>query len=227
MYWQENTEGKKFTVQDDVVDVSFTVTCRCLTVDHAYDLSQALRTVLPWFGDDDEAGVHPIHVADSGNGWMRPENPDDVLYLSRRTKLILRVPRPRVEATMGLSGNTLDVGGNSIEVGKGTVKPLSTITTIFSRYIVADDSADENGFLQKLSHRLDERGIKPKKMLCGMENVISTPERKVHTRSLMLADLSVEESVKLQQFGLGPMRHLGCGLFIPHKGINDLKQQTD
>jgi len=49
----------------------------------------------------------------------------------------------------------------------------------------------------------------------------------MHTRSLMLADLTVEEAVKLQQQGLGADRKLGCGLFIPHKGINPVKQVLD
>ena len=35
----------------------------------------------------------------------------------------------------------------------------------------------------------------------------------------MLADLSADESLRLQQFGLGPYRYIGCGLFIPYKGI--------
>jgi CRISPR/Cas system CSM-associated protein Csm4 (group 5 of RAMP superfamily) len=43
----------------------------------------------------------------------------------------------------------------------------------------------------------------------------------------MLADLAVEESVRLQQRGLGPGRTLGCGLFLPHKDINEVRQVLD
>jgi hypothetical protein len=64
-------------------------------------------------------------------------------------------------------------------------------------------------------------------MLCGMERVIATPDRKIQARSLMLADLAVEESVRLQQRGLGPGRTLGCGLFLPHKDINEVRQVLD
>ena len=35
----------------------------------------------------------------------------------------------------------------------------------------------------------------------------------------MLADLLPEDSVKLQEVGLGPARKLGCGLFMPQKDI--------
>jgi hypothetical protein len=41
----------------------------------------------------------------------------------------------------------------------------------------------------------------------------------------MIADLPVEESLRLQKTGLGPHRYLGCGLFIPHKGIKDVRSK--
>jgi hypothetical protein len=33
----------------------------------------------------------------------------------------------------------------------------------------------------------------------------------------MLHALSPEQSLRLQQHGLGPQRLLGCGIFVPHK----------
>jgi len=40
----------------------------------------------------------------------------------------------------------------------------------------------------------------------------------------MVADLEPEQSVRLQQIGIGPGRTIGCGLFIPHKGIAAVKE---
>ncbi|NCA73146.1 MAG: type I-MYXAN CRISPR-associated protein Cas6/Cmx6, partial [Sphingobacteriia bacterium] len=40
------------------------------------------------------------------------------------------------------------------------------------------------------------------------------------------AVLTREESIRLQREGLGPHRGLGCGLFIPHKGIDPVKSPT-
>ena len=64
-------------------------------------------------------------------------------------------------------------------------------------------------------------------MLPGKITVIDTPDGPLATRSLMLADLSAEESLRLQQRGLGHGRYFGCGLFIPYKGIKAVKRQTD
>lgn len=227
MYWQETKENKRYAVPDDIVDVVYSIECRALPVDHAYALSQAIQRALPWFTQEDAAGLHTIHVAESGNGWMRPEQADALLYLSRRTKLTLRLPKHRIEDAGKLTGQTLDIDGKPLRVEKSVVRLLSTITTLFSRYIVTRDGTDEDVFLQDAMALFHKMGVYPNKMLCGMEHVIATPDRTIRARSLMLADLAVEESVKLQQQGLGTDRKLGCGLFIPHKDIREVKPVLD
>lgn len=227
MYWQEAKENERYIVPDDIVDVVFSIQCRTLPVDHSYALSQAVSEALPWFADEEQAGLHTIHVAESGNGWIRPDDPNALLHLSRRTKLMLRLPKRRIGDASKLTGQTLDIGGNTMQVEKAVIKPLSAITTLFSRYIVASEGLDEMAFMRETQALLADMGITPKKMLCGMERVITTPERKIHTRSLMLADLAVEESVRLQQRGLGSGRTLGCGLFLPHKDIHEVRPVLD
>ena len=41
----------------------------------------------------------------------------------------------------------------------------------------------------------------------------------MHTRSLMVADLPYEDALELQKQGIGPMRQMGFGLFIPQKNF--------
>jgi len=220
-------ENEGYIVPDDIVDVAFSILCRTLPVDHSYSLSQALCEALPWFADEEHAGLHAIHVAESGNGWMRPDDPDALLHLSRRTKLMLRLPKQRVGDAGKLTGQTLSIDGNSMQVEKAAVKPLSAVTTLFARYLVAKEGVDETAFMREAQSRLADMDIHPKKMLCGIGRVITTPDREIQTRSLMLADLTVEESVRLQQRGLGPGRKLGCGLFIPHKDIREVRHILD
>ena len=55
-----------------------------------------------------------------------------------------------------------------------------------------------------------------------LEKKITTPNGIIHTRSLMVADLRKSESVKLQEQGIGEHRLLGCGLFVPQKGIESV-----
>ena len=73
MFWQESRKDEVAPASGDVTDVSYQIRCRALPVDHAWALSEAVQKVLPWIGSETGAGVHTIHVAESGNGWMRPD----------------------------------------------------------------------------------------------------------------------------------------------------------
>lgn len=228
MYWEEDKQEEQKHILDDVVDLVFGIQCKCLPVDHIHALSESVQKVLPWLNDEPAAGVHSIHVAASGNGWMRPDEPDALLHLSKRTRLEIRVPKHRIDDALQLEGVSLDVNGYSIEVRKATVRQMSTITTLFSRYLATDANLDkEEQVIEWVVEQLRNLDIKPRKMLCGTEHHIDTPQGKIRTRSLMLADLEVEESIRLQEQGLGPFRNMGCGLFIPHKDIHDIRQKKE
>ncbi|NIR27811.1 MAG: type I-MYXAN CRISPR-associated protein Cas6/Cmx6 [Gammaproteobacteria bacterium] len=219
-YWDEDDEAQDYEVPDDVVDMAFRISCACLPIDHANALSKALHEVLPWLAEENDAGIHVIHGAASGNGWVRPEDPaHDVLYPSRRTRMTLRLPKARVENTRGLTGAVLDIDGHGLTVGEASVRPLAALPTLFARYVVADPGQDESRFLEATVEELKALGVPVRKVLCGRTGMLRRPEGDVFTRSVLVADLDPQESVTLQQRGLGPLRRMGCGLFIGHKGI--------
>jgi hypothetical protein len=85
-------------------------------------------------------------------------------------------------------------------------------------------NVDEEGFLRWAADTLAARDIRIRKALCGKTTALATPDGPLDTRSLMLAGLKPDESLRLQQQGLGPHRAMGCGLFIPHKGIDAVHQ---
>lgn len=227
MYWQEKSEGPG-VVPDEIVDLAFAISCRCLPLDHAYALSQAVLRALPWFEGEEHAGIHLIHGAESAHGWQRPSDPDkDVLYLSRRTKLTLRLPKERISDAEMLSGTTLDVAGHALALHGATVRPLSPLTTLHARYVIAPEDGAEEQFLEETAGALARMGLAARKLLCGKPHVFRIPGGRLFTRRLMVAELRVEESVRLQQLGLGPGRKMGCGLFIPHKGIASIAPGED
>lgn len=220
MFWQEDDETPTLGVADDIVDVLFALECRSIPVDHAYALSQALLEAAPWL-DAPGCGIHLIHGAGSQNGWERPAHGQDQhLLLSRRTKLNIRVPTAKLnDLRAALEGRTLDVAGTTLGIGRCKPRPLGREGTLFSRYVAGPAGVDEDAFLHWAADALGQMDIRVRKALCGKTTSLATPDGPVETRSLMLADLSQEESLRLQQQGLGPHRAMGCGLFIPHKGI--------
>jgi CRISPR-associated protein Cas6 len=219
MYWEEPTKEATVSRSDDVIDLVYPIACNYLPVDHSYALGQAVVQLLPWLPDEDGAGVHPIQVAISAHGWERPAGADDLLHLSKRTRLVIRVPRHRMEDAHSLVGQQLDVRGQELAItGEPGVRPLQPSATLYSRN-VALGVDDEDLFLRAAAELLERLDILVRKMLPGKFAAIGTPDGPLTTRSLMLADLSADESLRLQQFGLGPYRYIGCGLFIPYKGI--------
>ena len=222
MLWQDTPDEKHEAACEDVVDLAFRLSGGTLAVDHAHALSRALLAELPWLADEPQSGVHQIHVASSGHGWTRPDGDAcEVLNLSRRTRLTLRLPRERLADAEALSGRSLDVGGHRLQVGKAAERPLTPSSTLFARYVICDDTRyeDEDCFIDWVADRLREMGITPTKLLCGMTSRIDVPRKRVRARSLMVAALPADASLALQQQGLGDGRLMGCGLFVPHKGI--------
>ena len=217
VHWQES-DTPPSAAAPDVVDVRYRIRCKALPVDHARDLRSALLEVWPWLADEPFAGIHTIHGAESGNGWLRPEDPRTYLPLSKRTRLALRLPCHRLEEAQGLSGITLQVGPDPLVIEDNHLHPLQAQGTVFARY-VAIENEDEEEFLALCAEQLKEIGIEAPRMMTGRRHLVAGGEAAWHCRSLMLDGLDPDQSVDLQRQGLGPERLLGCGLFLPHKSI--------
>jgi CRISPR-associated protein Cas6 len=212
---------------DDVVDAVFAIECRSLPVDHAFALSAAIQAALPWFADEPQAGLHTVHGAASGAGWQRPEGEDAMLQLSHRTRLVLRLPENRLQDAAALTGQTLDVAGFPMRVGQLQPRPLLRIASLFSRSVIFEDAADEPAFVVAAIEALRALGVEVSAMLCGRNVTLATPQRTYRTRSLMVTVATPAQSLALQRQGLGEARKLGCGLFIPHKDVGDLRSRAD
>jgi CRISPR-associated protein Cas6 len=211
------------SVVEDVVDAAFAIECRSLPVDHAFALSAAIQTALPWFAGEPQAGLHTVHGTASGAGWQRPEGEDALLQLARRTKLVLRLPESRLADAAALSGRTLDVAGFPLRVGRLSPRPLLRIASLFSRSVIFEGAGDEAAFLAAAAVAMRSLGMEASTMLCGRDVTLATPWGSYRTRSLMVTVATPAQSLALQRHGLGEARKLGCGLFIPHKDVGDLR----
>ncbi len=225
-FWEEDEREQPFTIPKDVVDLGFRIRCQALAVDHGWELGQAIQQLLPWLPQEPQAALHQILVAESGNGWLSPEQGDALLYPSRRTRLSLRLPRNRVdEARTILDGTTLELKTAPIELSRPEIQLLSKHTTLYTRFAIFHDDESEEQFLNRIRHQLAAREIHPRKMVCGRKNLIKTGSGRVTTHSLLLADLTPKESLQLQQSGLDEGKDFGCGLFLPHKTVENRLQE--
>ena len=194
------------TPGDAAVDLVFPLDGQVLPRDHAQALQQALCARLPWLGAEPRAGIHPIKLV--------PGNEEQAL-LSRRARLLLRVGAGRVDELMALAGLELDVAGHRVRLGAPHRRELQAHATLYA-YRLAADSADEMTFMTTVAGELATLAIGGERV-CGKRQRMVVAGRVLDTFSLMLHALAPEQSLRLQQFGLGPHRLLGCGIFVPHK----------
>ena len=224
MRWVEESNAEAAAHDTDAIDTAFRLSGRWLPVDHAQALRLSILKVLPWLEEEPVAGIHSIHGAASGNGWERPgRESGELLNLSRRTRLVLRVPIHRAAETARLCGQRLDIDGCVLAVGAWQPRPLKPADTLFARYVVDEENEDEEHFVERVAAQLEARSIAVRKLLCGRSHRIESEHGVQVARSLLIADLGHAESLAVQCWGIGPGRLLGCGLFVPHKDIGSVR----
>ena len=84
---------------------------------------------------------------------------------------------------------------------------------------IYEKDQNEEEFLKDVSLSLATMGINVKKMLCGKEHIVQTPSKTLVGKTLLITDLEKQDSIKLQELGIGIGKLFGCGIFLPHKSI--------
>lgn len=187
-----------------MVDIAFALSGSVLPREYRRLLADALRQVLPWLADEPVAGPHPLKTDDGD----RPQ-----ALLARRSRLLIRVPRHRIDEALALQGRVIAVGPQTLTIGDGQVRELLPWGTLYSSF-VATTAPDEPGFLQGIDGELGQLGIRCR-VICGRAQRAEAGQ--VRGFSLMLDGLAQEAALRVQSQGLGPLRGLGFGVFVPHK----------
>lgn len=191
-------------------DLVFELSGARLPRDHATALWAALTEQLPWLADEPLAGVHAIRGAATETG----------LLLSRRARLALRLPLRRQADAARLVGRRLEVEGESLEVGAVRERSLEPYPTLSAQF-VATGAADDLGHQQTVQALLGEIDL-PLRFICGRMRLMRCGATTIAGASVVLHQLRPEQSLRIQRRGLGGLRHLGCGLFLPHKTISGI-----
>jgi len=191
---------------DTVVDAVFPIKGETLPRDHAQSLRQFLCSRWPWLGTDELAAIHPIKVV-QGN--------DDQALLSQRARLVLRIAACRSDELLSLTPMELNVAGHCVQLGQPHLRPLQANSTLYA-YKVAVGDGDETRFMAEIERELRALEIGGERV-CGKRQRMTVQGAMLDTFSLMLHSLPAQQSLRLQQHGLGPHRLLGCGIFVAHK----------
>jgi CRISPR-associated protein Cas6 len=193
-------------VDGSVVDVVFPIDGKFLPRDHAQQLGDALCKQWPQLGQAAQVGIHAIKLVSGGA---------EPAMLSRRAKLLLRVPRTLASHLLACQGISLQIDGQPLQLRQPHTRDLQPHATLYA-YHVAAGSADEPAFMADVARELSALGVAGERV-CGKRQQMKLDGGVVNTFSLMLHALTPEQSLRLQHHGIGPHRLFGCGLFIPHK----------
>lgn len=203
---------KDFEYTPRFKDVQFDLVGSEIPADHGKALYDGLAALLPWLKDEPAVGVHPIHGAPTGR--------NDNLVINRRVKLVLRLPVERLDAVRALSGKRLDIGAGELAVGALKEKMLTPYATLYAS-VVDFGTAEEAAFLEAAHAELEQIGIRCG-LIPGKQRKMRVTEGEISGYSLMLHDVSLQQSLQVQETGLGRHRGYGCGIFVPHKSIKEV-----
>lgn len=187
-----------------MVDVGFALDGGTLPRDYRCALADAIERSLPWLAGLPGAGMHRLNFS-AGDG------PD--LLLSRRTLLRLRVPRERAGDAAALAGSDLLVGSRRLHVDSPRERELLPHGTLYAHIVAAEDS-DEGAFLNAMQAELALLDVACRP-ICGRRQIWEGGL--VQGFSLMLDGLTIEDSLRVLESGLGAQRRLGCGMFVAHR----------
>jgi CRISPR-associated protein Cas6 len=221
MFWSEDDKVEKKISSTQITDVSIQLLCSQLPGDHIYLLTSEIVKILPWLINEPRIAIQQIYIPASGNGWQRNEHStDNLLHLSKRTRLKIRLPIKYIDKIQQLSGKEIVVAGYPVKFGNIKSAKIAASEILVSRFVfIPDTEEDEDKFLTLAYQQFKQNNISVKKMLCGKTAQFNFNNQMILTRSLMLADLSTEDSIKIQETGVGDFYLYGCGVFIPQKGI--------
>ena len=207
------------------VDLAFNLTTgSVIPVDHGYALYGALSRVLPEVHRENGIAVHPV--------WGRQVGNRQLMLLPWST-LTLRVPDGQIAPMLALSGKPFTLGETTLRVGVPEVRALVPASTLRSRLVVikikgtSAADLDADNFAAAARRKLDRLGLSPQVEILipphktgplegqPLRRTLNIKGAEVVGYEVILQGLTAEESVKVQEQGLGGRHHMGCGVFVP------------
>ncbi|AGA24812.1 type I-MYXAN CRISPR-associated protein Cas6/Cmx6 [Singulisphaera acidiphila] len=199
-----------------IIDLSFNIIGTTIPLDHGYSLFSALCRVVPQLHGDTRIGVHPIRGRQTAPG---------VLSLIDSSRIRLRLPSEEIAPYIAVAGTELELVSHRLQVGIPRVECLTAAASLGSRLVTFRGITDPTLFETNIRRQLEKRKIagKPSLVVAAratwtgqpMRRVLRVKDKQVIGYSLRIHGLKSEESISIQEEGLGGRRRMGCGVFLP------------
>ena len=142
---------------------------------------------------------------------------DGLLKLLPSSRITFRLPSEKVALYINLSGKTLDLVGHKVRVGVPKSQGLVPATALYAHLVTTKSGLERNRFEKEIQRQLDEQGCQGRVSI-GKRRTFSIHGKKIVGYSLLVSELNAEESLVLQEKGVGGRGKMGCGFFYPWNG---------
>jgi CRISPR-associated protein Cas6 len=194
--------------ENSFINLHFKVMGKRIKVDHGFGLHAAISRALPRFHDDEHTGVRLLRGRYVGDGW---------LDISPWSELVFRMTANWIPFYIPLAGKTLEVMGDWLRVGVPKTSMLVPVVALYAHLVTTKNGQDEMRFREEINRQMESLGVRGK-FSVGDRRTFQVHEKQVVGYSLLVNELTAEESLTLQERGLGGRRKMGCGFFEPWKG---------
>jgi CRISPR-associated protein Cas6 len=200
------------------IDLAFTIsTSHSIPIDHGYALYGAISRVLPNVHTENGVAIHPISGRQLGNG---------LLMLMPWSVLTLRLSAEQIPSVLPLVDKNLQIGETSLRIGVPQVYPLKPASALRSRLVVIKvahidpGQVTEEQFVSAARKQLGALGVATEATLTvGKRRTLRIKGAQIVGYEMLVEGLTADESLNLQEMGIGGKQHMGCGVFAPFRGV--------
>lgn len=201
------------------VDLLFPARGSSVPADHGYVLYAALSRVVPAIHEpESDIRCAPLTGLCDEPGRLR---------LTDRSYLRLRLPSDAIPTALPLAGRAIEVAGTAVRFGPPTVRTLIPTPSLAARIVTFKHGEEPETFLATAKTKLAVLDIVGEPTIPVFESgpregqprrrVVRIKGRAMVGYALVVSGLSADESIRLQERGLGGRTRLGCGFFLPVK----------
>lgn len=146
---------------------------------------------------------------------------DGVGFLWEPGALTVRCQADLEPAIRRLAGRRLDVAGRSLVLGSPVVQPLLPCPSLAAAFVTATSSETKrcmgvHALLEYIQRKLGEVGASSVTVEADNDIIeVKVATRRVFGFAVELHGLTDEQSIYVQEHGLGGRRRMGAGLFFP------------
>lgn len=200
------------------VEVSFGISGETLPADHGYGLYSAISHLSPKLHQLEGVSIQTVTGIPDGQG---------EIYLTDKSQLRIRLLSDQVPLVYPLAGKQLTIGVHNIRLHPPEISMLQPVQRLRSRLVIIKKFQEPEPFLEAAKRQLNELEIQGtasipiNKQGESDRKAIKIKRYSVVGFGLEVADLSDEDSIKLQVHGLGGKRRMGCGIFVSMEGTQN------